>query len=219
MDDDAAVEARIGAVLRDRGETLAVAESCTGGLVGSLVTDVAGASDYFVGGVITYTNRSKRGTLAVARESLERHGAVSKPVAAEMARHVRDEAGATWGLSTTGYADPSGGSQTEPPGTVYVGVAYAGSGTDEPGPDRPDGGNEIGGVDDGSDAGDPDGGNEVGDPGEGSDAGGRDDERRDGDRSYALVERHQFEGTRREVKRRIAEQTLATALMQIRSSA
>lgn len=125
MTDDTAVATRLGTVLQERGETLAVAESCTGGLVGSRITDVAGASDYFVGGIISYQLDTKLHDLAVTREHLERHGAVSEPVAREMAQHVRDVAESTWAVSTTGYAGPS----AEPAaavGTVYIGIAYAG---------------------------------------------------------------------------------------------
>jgi nicotinamide-nucleotide amidase len=118
--------ARIGEALGERGETLAVAESCTGGLLGSTITGVAGSSAYFVGGVISYTERTKRQLLAVSRESLERHGAVSETVASAMARHIRDETGADWGVSTTGYAGPTGGDADAPVGTVYIGIAYAG---------------------------------------------------------------------------------------------
>lgn len=121
------VEARIGEVLTERGATIAVAESCTGGLLGSLLTDVPGASEYFLGGIISYVERTKLQHLAVSRESLERHGAVSEPVAREMAQHIRDEADATWGVSTTGYAGP-GAEASEPVGSVYIGIAHAGDG-------------------------------------------------------------------------------------------
>jgi nicotinamide-nucleotide amidase len=124
------VAERVGEVLRDRGETLAVAESCTGGLLGSTVTAVGGASDYFVGGIVAYQNRAKLQLLAITREMLTEHGPVSRPVAREMAQHVRDEADADWGLSTTGYAGPTSGDPETPVGTVYVGVACAGRDAD-----------------------------------------------------------------------------------------
>lgn len=130
MAETSAVE-RLGERLRDHGETLAVAESCTGGLLGSTITNVPGASDYFVGGVISYMNRTKLAFLAVSREALERHGAVSRPVAREMAQHVRDEAGADWALSTTGFAGEAPASSDEPAGTVYVGVACASDRADD----------------------------------------------------------------------------------------
>jgi nicotinamide-nucleotide amidase len=124
--DDTDIAARVGRALEARGETLAVAESCTGGLLGSTVTGVAGSSAYFAGGVLAYTDRVKRRLLAVSRESLERHGAVSESVASAMARHVRDETGADWAVSTTGYAGPTSDDPDIPVGTVYIGIAYAG---------------------------------------------------------------------------------------------
>jgi nicotinamide-nucleotide amidase len=122
-DDD--VERRLGRRLRDRDETLAVAESLTGGLVGSLLTDVPGSSDYVDRSVVAYSNDAKLDCLGVTRESLDAHGAVSAPVAREMARGVRDDAGTTWGVSTTGIAGPGGGTEEKPVGLVFVGVAYA----------------------------------------------------------------------------------------------
>ena len=123
--DDSSVEARVGDLLRARGETVAVAESCTGGLVGSLLTDVPGSSDYFDRSVVTYSYRAKQDLLAVSREALDAHGAVSGPVAEEMARAVRDTAETDWGVATTGIAGPTGGSPDTPVGTVYVAVAWA----------------------------------------------------------------------------------------------
>lgn len=125
-DDGSKIEERVGRRLRETERTLATAESCTGGLVASLVTDVAGASDYFDRGVVTYAYDAKRELLGVTREALDEHGAVSEPVARQMARRVRDLAGTTWGLSVTGIAGPGGGSEEKPVGTVYVGVAFAG---------------------------------------------------------------------------------------------
>jgi nicotinamide-nucleotide amidase len=125
--DDPPVEERIGDVLRDADATVATAESCTGGLIGSLLTDVPGSSDYFDRALVTYSYDAKLEQVGVARETLDEHGAVSEPVARAMARGVRDRAGATWGLSTTGIAGPAGGSAEKPVGTVYVGVAYAGA--------------------------------------------------------------------------------------------
>jgi nicotinamide-nucleotide amidase len=124
--DDTPVERRVGEVLRERGETVAVAESATGGLVGSLLTDVPGSSDYFDRSLVTYAYDAKLTELAVSRESLDELGAVSEPVARQMAAGVRDVSGTTWGVATTGIAGPDGGTEAKPVGTVYVGVAHAG---------------------------------------------------------------------------------------------
>ena len=122
--DEPPVEESVGETLRAADETVAVAESCTGGLVGALLTAVPGSSDYFDRGVVTYSYDSKLETLAVSRELLDDHGAVSEPVARAMARGVRDVAGTDWGVSTTGVAGPGGGTAETPVGTVYVGVAW-----------------------------------------------------------------------------------------------
>jgi len=119
------VSTRVGDALRAAGETLAVAESCTGGLVASRVTDVAGSSDYFERGFVTYANRAKQAALGVSREALDAHGAVSAEVAAELAAGARDVAGTDWGLATTGIAGPGGGTPEKPVGTAFVGVARA----------------------------------------------------------------------------------------------
>ncbi|WP_121822179.1 CinA family protein [Halostella salina] len=124
MSDDIAT--RLGDRLRDAGGTVATAESCTGGLVGGRITAVPGASDYYLGTVVAYDNDLKRRLLGVTRESLDQRGAVSAAVARELARGVRDRTDATWGVSTTGVAGPSGGTEETPVGTVYIGVAYAG---------------------------------------------------------------------------------------------
>jgi len=124
MSDDP-IEARVGEALREREETVAVAESCTGGLVGSLLTDIPGSSAYFDRSLVTYSYAAKQELLAVSREALDAHGAVSEPVAREMARAVRDTAGTDWGVATTGVAGPTGGSPETPVGTVYIAVAHA----------------------------------------------------------------------------------------------
>ncbi|MFW5965222.1 MAG: CinA family protein [Halodesulfurarchaeum sp.] len=117
------VERRVADALD--GETLATVESCTGGLIGSRLTDVPGSSTYFDRGFVTYSNDAKL-ELGVSRESLDEDGAVSEAVAREMAQAGRDVAGTTWCVSTTGIAGPAGGTEDKPVGTVYVGVAYAG---------------------------------------------------------------------------------------------
>ncbi len=116
---------RVGERLRDRGETVGVAESCTGGLVGAQFTAVPGSSDYFDRALVTYAYDAKRDVLGVPREALDAKGAVSEPVALAMARGVRDRADVDWGLATTGVAGPTGGTPETPVGTVYVALAYA----------------------------------------------------------------------------------------------
>ena len=123
--DDTAPEVTVGNRLTAREETVAIAESLTGGLIGSRITDVSGASTYFDRAVVTYSNRSKQEVLSVSREALDAHGAVSEAVAKEMAAGVRDTAGTTWGVSTTGIAGPTGGTDDKPVGLVYIGIAYA----------------------------------------------------------------------------------------------
>ena len=123
---DPPIEKRVGDALRASDATVATAESCTGGLIGSLLTDVAGSSDYFDRTLATYSYDSKLDLVGVARETLDEYGAVSEPVARQMARGARDTAGTTWGVSTTGIAGPTGGTDEKPVGTVYVGVAYRG---------------------------------------------------------------------------------------------
>ena len=123
--DDETLEGVVGRLLRDSGGTLAVAESMTGGGVASAITAVPGSSRYFVGGVVCYSDRLKRQEVGVRPETLDRHGAVSTEVAAEMAAGIRERLGARWGLSVTGYAGPGAGGG-HPPGLVFVGLSGAG---------------------------------------------------------------------------------------------
>ncbi|MEO0098413.1 MAG: CinA family nicotinamide mononucleotide deamidase-related protein [candidate division WOR-3 bacterium] len=116
------LEERVGKLLRQRGLTLAVAESCTGGLLGDRITNAIGSSDYFLGGVVAYHNEIKRRVLGVKEVTLKRYGAVSREVALEMARGVQEYFGAHIGLSTTGIAGPTGGSAKKPVGLVYIGL-------------------------------------------------------------------------------------------------
>jgi nicotinamide-nucleotide amidase len=111
--------------LRRRGETLAVAESCTGGGLGAALAAVPGASDVFLGGVIAYANAVKHQLLGVSAEDLDRHGAVSDPVALAMATGARRATGATWAIAVTGIAGPGGGSEQKPVGLVHIAVAGA----------------------------------------------------------------------------------------------
>ena len=153
-----AIEKTVGESLRDRGAFVATAESCTGGLIGSLLTDVPGSSDYFDRSIVTYSYDAKMEHLGVPREVLDDVGAVSEPVAEQMARGVRDTAGVTWGVATTGIAGPTGGTDHKPVGTVYIAISNAAEwGTGE---------------------------------------------------SRCRVERYVFDGSRREIKRQIAERAL-----------
>lgn len=124
VDVDSAENALVS-LLRARGMTLAVAESCTGGLLAKRVTDLAGCSDVFLGGCVTYANEAKMKLLGVRAETLEAYGAVSEQTAREMARGVRLALGASMGLATTGIAGPGGGTPEKPVGTVYVAISTA----------------------------------------------------------------------------------------------
>jgi nicotinamide-nucleotide amidase len=113
----------VGQLLTQRGETLSVAESCTGGGLGQKLTEIPGSSGYFWGGVIAYDNRVKLQLLQVDANVLETQGAVSAIVAEQMAVGVKTRLGTTWSLSITGIAGPGGGSETKPVGLVYLGLA------------------------------------------------------------------------------------------------
>ena len=116
----------VGEQLVRQGKTIAVAESCTGGLVSKLLTDVPGASRYFTHGWITYSNGAKISELGVPAGLIEKHGAVSEEVAQAMARRAREEAGADAAIAVTGIAGPTGGGEQKPVGLVYVGVEWDG---------------------------------------------------------------------------------------------
>jgi nicotinamide-nucleotide amidase len=113
----------VGQLLSATQQTLAVAESCTGGMIGALLTDVPGSSAYFWGGIIAYANAVKVNMLGVDPEALVDHGAVSALVAEQMAIGVRAKIGTDWGISITGVAGPTGGSAEKPVGLVYIGLA------------------------------------------------------------------------------------------------
>ncbi|NER96983.1 MAG: competence/damage-inducible protein A [Symploca sp. SIO1B1] len=113
----------VGQLLNEADETLGVAESCTGGGLGSMLTDISGSSNYFLGGVMAYDNSVKASVLGVNSSDLYTVGAVSKPVAMQMAAGVRSLLSSSWGLSITGIAGPSGGTETKPVGLVYIGLA------------------------------------------------------------------------------------------------
>lgn len=109
--------------LSERKQTVAIAESCTGGFLANEITNVPGASKVFVAGYVTYSNEEKIRTLDVSRESIEKFGAVSAQVGTEMAEGVRKRAGTTHGIATTGIAGPTGGSAEKPVGTVFVALS------------------------------------------------------------------------------------------------
>ncbi|MEO1791917.1 MAG: nicotinamide-nucleotide amidohydrolase family protein, partial [Cyanobacteria bacterium J06629_19] len=127
--DDDTMAAVVGQLLEGKQQTLSVAESCTGGGLGQLITATPGSSIYFWGGVISYDNRVKQGLLGVDGDVLAKQGAVSAQVAAAMAEGVRQRLGTDWGISITGIAGPGGGSKEKPVGLVYIGLASA-AGTD-----------------------------------------------------------------------------------------
>ncbi|MHC4981983.1 MAG: competence/damage-inducible protein A [Planctomycetota bacterium] len=125
-EDEATMASVVGELLRKRGEHLATAESCTGGLVGQLISSVPGSSDYYLGGVVAYANEVKRDSLGVDEKLLAAYGAVSEQVAAAMAEGCRERFASDWAVSVTGIAGPSGGTAEKPVGLVYVGVSGTG---------------------------------------------------------------------------------------------
>jgi nicotinamide-nucleotide amidase len=121
--DDDTLASVVGELLRARKQTVSVAESCTGGLLGQMLTEMSGSSDYFWGGVISYDNSAKINLLGVNTEDLEKYGAVSAIVAEQMAVGVKNCLGTAWGISITGIAGPMGGTDIKPVGLVYIGIA------------------------------------------------------------------------------------------------
>jgi nicotinamide-nucleotide amidase len=121
--DQTTLAGAVGELLQQKGQTLATAESCTGGLIAKLLTDVSGSSSHYRGTVVAYENDVKTCLLGVDEKTLCEHGAVSEPVAEAMARNARERIGADWAISTTGIAGPSGGTDQKPVGLVYIGIA------------------------------------------------------------------------------------------------
>ena len=117
------IEFQIVRLLTERGEAVALAESCTGGYIAHLLTNVPGASAVFCAGLVTYSNEAKQKFLGVSSDTLARHGAVSEPVAREMAEGVRRVSGTDYGLAVTGIAGPGGGTAEKPVGTVFIAAA------------------------------------------------------------------------------------------------
>lgn len=124
-EDDSLADA-VARLLIARRETISTAESCTGGLIAKFLTDVSGSSAYLMQGLVTYSNEAKMRLLEIPRELIERHGAVSAPVAEAMAANCRRLSGTTYALSATGIAGPTGGTAEKPVGLVYVGLATPG---------------------------------------------------------------------------------------------
>lgn len=122
-DDETSLEEVVVQMLAEQGSTLAVAESCTGGLLANRLTNIAGASAVFAAGYVTYSNAAKIDILGVEPALIEQHGAVSEPVAAAMASGARARAAATYGIGITGVAGPSGGTENKPVGTVFIALA------------------------------------------------------------------------------------------------
>lgn len=118
------LEEIIGDRLRQRGETLAVAESCTGGLLGHRITNVPGSSDYFLQGVQSYSNEAKQQRLGIPSDLINKHGAVSSQTAEAMAEGIRRSSGADYGLAITGIAGPGGGTTEKPVGLVYTALSW-----------------------------------------------------------------------------------------------
>jgi PncC family amidohydrolase len=120
---DKPLEVQVGELLLQHGLWLATAESCTGGLVSHLITNVSGSSAYYLGGVIAYSNDAKVRLLGVSPETLDHFGAVSEQTVLEMARGIRYSTGADIGISVSGIAGPTGGSPDKPVGTVWIGLS------------------------------------------------------------------------------------------------
>lgn len=121
---DVTLEEQVGKLLLEKKQMLALAESCTGGLISHRITRIPGSSAYYLGGAVTYANEAKQRFLGVKSETLERYGAVSEETALEMAQGIRERTGADLTVSVTGIAGPAGGSPEKPVGTVWIGIAY-----------------------------------------------------------------------------------------------
>ena len=121
--DDETISSVIGKLLNQKGATVATAESCTGGLIGNMITEVSGSSAYYKGGIIAYSNELKERLLGVRHETLEQYGAVSEETAIEMARGCLVVTGADYAIATTGISGPTGATEEKPLGLVYVAIA------------------------------------------------------------------------------------------------
>ena len=123
--DDETLEGNLGEWLKKTKQTLATAESCTGGLIGHRLTNISGSSEYFLEGAVTYSNEAKQNRLGVDPALIETHGAVSEPVARSMAEGIRHKSGSDFGLAVTGIAGPTGGSPDKPVGLTFIAVTGA----------------------------------------------------------------------------------------------
>lgn len=121
--DNLQLSQRVGDALLQHGLTVSTAESCTGGLILSTLTDISGSSAYVMGGMVTYSNEAKMKHVNVQEQTLTQYGAVSEPVAREMAIGVRKVFGTDYALSVTGIAGPGGGTETKPVGLTFIGLA------------------------------------------------------------------------------------------------
>ena len=121
--DDQTLEGVVGDLLRENGDTIAVAESCTGGLISHRLTNIPGSSDYMMRGIVAYSNQAKTDLLNVPASLIDESGAVSAEVAEKMARGVRELAETTLGLAVTGIAGPGGGTPDKPVGLVFISLA------------------------------------------------------------------------------------------------
>ena len=121
-EDEQSLPAVVGKLLKEHHQTIALAESCTGGLISKLLTDIPGATDYFIGSWVTYSNEAKIQQLGIPKQLIIDHGAVSEPVAREMARQSALRSGAAIGVGITGIAGPGGGTEEKPVGLVYIGL-------------------------------------------------------------------------------------------------
>jgi PncC family amidohydrolase len=119
------LEQKIGILLTKQKKTLAVAESCSGGLLGHRLTNIAGSSNYFIGGVLVYANRAKTKLLGISPTLLKKYGAVSQPIAKRMANSIRRTFKADFGVSISGIAGPTGGTPEKPVGLTYIAVSTA----------------------------------------------------------------------------------------------
>ena len=123
MNNNNSLSAQLGGLLRSKGLLMGTAESCTGGRIANMVTLVAGSSDYFVGGVVSYSNEVKHNVLGVSEDSLRLHGAVSREVVEQMAQGAIRTLGCDCSVATSGVAGPGGGSPEKPVGTVWIAAA------------------------------------------------------------------------------------------------